>query len=174
MNYCSSCGSVVEKKIPDGDQLPRFVCTVCEIIHYENPKIIVGCMPVWEDQILLCKRAIEPRYGYWTIPAGFMENGEIAEEGAIRETMEEAGAHVEILRLSSVYSIPHINQVYLMYLARLVSLDFDPGPESLEVDLFRPEEIPWAEIAFPAVHFALTKYLENRESPIPHLGAFGR
>lgn len=161
MKYCSACGHLVKLAIPPGEDRERHVCTACDTIHYENPKIITGCLPIWEDQILLCKRAIEPRKGYWTLPAGFLENGESVEEGALRETKEEANADVTITRLLSVSSIPRISQVYMIYLATLNHLDFFPGEESLEVKLFPPETIPWADIAFSAVKYVLQCYLET-------------
>jgi len=155
MNFCSHCGQPVTLRIPVGDTLPRHVCDACGTIHYQNPKIVTGCIPEWEDRLLLCRRAIEPRRGLWTLPAGFMENGETTAEGAARETLEEALARVEIDRLYALFNIPHINQVYLMFRARLLDLEFAPGPESLEVALFREDEIPWQELAFPVVQETL-------------------
>lgn len=162
MNFCSHCGASVELRIPAGDNLPRFVCSSCQVIHYSNPKIVVGCVPVWEDKVLLCKRAIEPRYGYWTLPAGFMENNESTGEAAMRETREEANANVELGELYSLYSLPHISRVYLMYRSRLIDLDFGPGPESLDVRLFAENEIPWDEIAFAVVKKTLENYFADR------------
>ena len=118
MNFCNNCGARVERLIPPGDNLPRFVCARCGTIHYENPKIVVGCIPEWEKGILLCRRAIEPRHGLWTVPAGFMENGETTAQGALRETLEEANARVEMLGLYALFNIPHINQVYMLFRAR--------------------------------------------------------
>lgn len=165
MNYCSHCGSSqLEFIVPPGDSLPRYVCGSCRKIHYVNPKIIVGSLPLWEDKILLCKRAIKPRYGKWTLPCGFMENGETVEEGAIRETKEEANANIEIIGIQSVYSIPHINQVYILFLSQLKDLNFFPGAESLEVGLFREDEINWQEIAFSAVRFALENFFRDRKT----------
>ena len=138
IKFCSACGSDrIERRIPDGDNLPRLVCAACGTIHYQNPKIVVGCLPEWEDQVLLCRRAIEPRHGLWTLPAGFLENGETVEAGAVRETLEEASARVVVGDLYTMISLPHISQVYMMFRAQLVDLDFGPGPESLEVRLFR-------------------------------------
>lgn len=162
MNFCSECGNPVNLRIPDGDDRPRYVCDSCGTIHYQNPKIIAGCIPEWEDQVLLCRRAIEPRTGLWTLPAGFMETGETTAEGAARETLEEACAQVEVSDLYALFNIPHISQVYLMFRARLLDLNFAPGPESLEVALFRETEIPWRELAFPVVHEILTRYFEDR------------
>jgi ADP-ribose pyrophosphatase YjhB (NUDIX family) len=143
MNYCSSCGARVETKVPEGDTFPRFVCTECHTIHYQNPRIIAGTLPVWQDQVLLCKRAIAPRHGYWTLPAGFLENSETIAAGAARETMEEANAQVSDLSLYSVFSLPHISQVYTFFKADLEGPSYSSGPESLEVELFFEQDIPW-------------------------------
>ena len=144
MNFCSNCGAAtLELRIPDGDTLQRRVCATCGTIHYENPKIVTGCLPVWDERLLLCKRAIEPRYGLWTLPAGFLENGETLGSGAARETLEEADARVELGELYTVISLPQINQVYMMFRSRLTDVDFGPGTESLEVRLFDESEIPW-------------------------------
>jgi ADP-ribose pyrophosphatase YjhB (NUDIX family) len=126
----------IELRVPEGDNLPRFVCADCGTIHYQNPKIVVGCLPEWQGRVLLCKRAIEPRYGLWTLPAGFLENGETIVAGALRETLEEARARVEPGDLYTVISLPQINQVYMMFRARLLDLDFGPGDESLDVKLY--------------------------------------
>ena len=163
MKFCSQCGSTVELRIPEGDNLPRFVCNDCDTIHYENPKIVAGCIPEWENQILLCKRAIEPRRGLWTLPAGFMENNETTAEAALRETLEEAKAQAEIIDLYALFNIPHISQVYLMFRARLLNLDFGPGAESLEVQLFHEHEIPWEDLAFPVIHETLKRYYAERK-----------
>ena len=149
------------KKVPLGDNMPRFVCGSCEIIHYHNPKIVAGCIPQWENQILLCRRAIEPKYGLWTFPAGFMEIGESTEEAAIRETVEEAKADVLLTTLHSVLSLPHIGQVYLVFVGTMRSGQFSAGEESLDVRLFHPSEIPWEQIAFPVVKEALRCYIED-------------
>ena len=142
MRFCSSCGAEVTLKTPEGDNLPRHVCEACGTIHYENPKVVVGALPEWEDRILLCRRAIEPRHGFWTVPAGFMENRETTADAAARETEEEARARIEVGALYSLVNISHISQVHLFYRARLLDLDFGPGPESLEVRLFSEAEIP--------------------------------
>ena len=163
MKYCSNCSATVELLIPDGDSLPRYVCTTCNIIHYQNPKMVVGCIPEWEDKILLCRRAIEPRLGWWTLPAGFMENNETLEQAAARETLEEANARVEIGNLYAIYSLPHISQVYLLFRARLLDLDFKPGIESLEVKLLSENEIPWEEMAFRVIHDPLMQYFKERK-----------
>jgi ADP-ribose pyrophosphatase YjhB (NUDIX family) len=162
MKFCSNCGSAVSLKVPAGDTLPRHVCEGCGTIHYQNPKIIVGCIPEYEDRILLCKRAIEPRYGLWTVPAGFMENGETTSQGAARETLEEANARVEVGPLYALYNIPHINQVYILFRARLLDLDFHPGVETLETRLYTEAEVPWPEIAFATVRNTLTHYYGDR------------
>jgi ADP-ribose pyrophosphatase YjhB (NUDIX family) len=165
MRFCPECGAPVELRIPDDDHRERHVCTVCATIHYYNPKLIVGAIPEWEDgRILLCRRAIEPRHGLWTLPAGFMENGETTLEGAARETLEEANARVEIGDLYALYNLPHINQVQLLFRARLLDLDFSPGTESLEVQLFAESEIPWEELAFRPVRFTLQRYFEERRN----------
>jgi ADP-ribose pyrophosphatase YjhB (NUDIX family) len=166
IKYCSHCGSPVVHKVPKGDSLVRAVCEGCGHIQYQNPKIVVGCLPVFGDRILICKRAIEPRYGLWTLPAGFMENNESAPEGAAREAMEEANAKVEIEDLYTVYSVPHISQVYMMFRARLVDPDVSPGLESLEVKLVDESEIPWEAIAFAMVRRTLEHFLEDRKTGI--------
>lgn len=134
------------------------------MIHYQNPRIVAGCIPEWEDHLLLCRRAIEPQYGLWTLPAGFMENGETIEQAAVRETLEEAEADVELTSLYAVFSIPHISQVYMMFRARLRSADFKAGHESLEVQLFRPEDIPWDTLAFRVISETLRHYIEDRQT----------
>jgi ADP-ribose pyrophosphatase YjhB (NUDIX family) len=158
MIYCSNCGQQLVEKIPAGDSRLRHVCEACDSIHYQNPKIVAGCLPEWDGRLLLCRRAIEPRYGLWTLPAGFMENGESTEQAAARETFEEARATVTDLELYGVFSIPHISQVYMMFRARLAGPDFGPGDESLEVRLFEEHEIPWEELAFPVVRRTLERY----------------
>jgi ADP-ribose pyrophosphatase YjhB (NUDIX family) len=163
MNYCSNCGHhPVPRLVPPGDTRERFVCPQCNTIHYQNPRNVGGTIPVWDDQVLLCRRAIEPRRGYWTLPAGFMELGETTAQCAIRETLEEAGARVEILSLFSLMNVPHAEQVHLFYLARLLDIDVAAGEESLEVALFREEEIPWDEIAFPTVAQTLRFFFADR------------
>ena len=162
MKFCSNCCGTVDLRIPDGDTLPRFICGTCDIIFYQNPKMIVGCIPEWEDKILLCRRAIEPRRGLWTLPAGFMENSETLEQAAARETLEEANARVKIDDLYTVYSLPHISQVYLLFRATLLDLDFNPGIESLDVELFEEKDIPWDKMAFRVIHDPLKQYFEER------------
>jgi len=164
MNFCSDCGARVVLKIPPDDTLPRFVCEACATIHYQNPRMIVGCIPEWEDRILLCRRAIEPRHGMWTVPAGYMENGETTSQGALRETLEEANARVEVGPLYAMYNIPHINQVYILFRARLLDLDFSAGAETLEVKLLAEPDIPWEQLAFPTVRNTLTHYFHDRKA----------
>jgi ADP-ribose pyrophosphatase YjhB (NUDIX family) len=164
MKFCSNCGAAVALKIPAGDTLPRHVCDACSTIHYQNPKMIVGCIAEWEDRILLCRRAIEPRLGLWTVPAGFMENGETTAQGAARETLEEANARVEVGPLYAMYNIPHINQVYILFRARLLDLDFSAGTESLEVKLFDEKDVPWDTIAFATVRNTLHHYYDDRKA----------
>ncbi|MSQ19110.1 MAG: NUDIX domain-containing protein [Betaproteobacteria bacterium] len=162
MNFCSSCGQRVALQIPDGDNRHRYVCGACSIIHYQNPKMVVGAIPEWGSKILLCRRAIEPRHGKWTLPAGFMENGESTAEAAARETLEEANARVEMGPIFSVISVPHVDQVHIFYRARLLDLNFSPGTESLEVELFEEQDIPWREVAFRTVTTTLERYFHDR------------
>lgn len=168
MKFCSHCGSEVEHKIPEDDNRPRYVCVSCETIHYQNPNIVAGTVPVVGDKILLCKRAIEPRYGYWTLPAGFMENQETTTEAAMRETWEEAEAKVDIKGLFTVINVPQIDQVHMYFRADVLDGKFGIGPESLETQLFSEQEIPWDELAFPTVKRTLKLYLEERKH-----GTFG-
>ena len=149
-------------KIPEDDTRERFVCISCETIHYQNPNVVAGCIPAWNDQVLLCRRSIEPRYGLWTLPAGFMEMGETSTEAALRETLEEANARVEIQGLYVVINLPQVNQVYMMFRARLLDLDFRPGAESLETALYSEAEIPWDELAFRTIRHTLEFYFDDR------------
>jgi ADP-ribose pyrophosphatase YjhB (NUDIX family) len=162
VNYCCTCAAPVSLRIPAGDSLPRHVCDACGAIHYRNPRLVVGALPVWEDRILLCRRAIEPRLGCWTLPAGFMENQETVAEAAERETREEACARIELDAMYTMISVPHINQVHVIYRARLLDLDFAPGEESLEVALFEEAAIPWEEIAFRTVAMTLRHFFADR------------
>ncbi len=171
MQYCSTCGAKVKQVIPEGDNRLRAVCTACEMIHYVNPKVVVGVLPVWQEQVLLCRRAIEPRHGLWTLPAGFMENAEGADSGAAREAMEEANANLGPLSLYMVASLPYINQVYMMFRSELQDTAFSPGIESLETVLFTEDNIPWNEMAFTVVTKTLEHYFEDRKSghyPVRH------
>lgn len=164
MKFCSQCGSGLAYRVPDGDSLARHLCDSCGVVHYVNPKLVIGAVPEWKGQILLCRRAIEPRRGFWTLPAGFMEMGETTEQAAIRETLEEANARVELMDLYTMLSVPHFGQVHLFYRARLLDLDFSAGPESLEVELFSAADIPWKELAFRTVSTTLRHYLDDREA----------
>jgi ADP-ribose pyrophosphatase YjhB (NUDIX family) len=162
LTFCSVCAHPLEVRVPPGDSLPRASCAQCGTIHYRNPRLVVGCLPVWEERVLLCKRAIEPRYGKWTLPAGFMENGESLAEGAMRETLEEAGARVKLGPVLALLSVPEIHQVHVFHRAELLDLNFAPGEESLAVALYAEEEIPWDELAFPTVKRALRHFFADR------------
>jgi len=167
MNFCSSCGKPVVIRIPEGDNRERHVCDDCDTIHYHNPRIITGCLPIFEDQVLLCRRAIEPRYGYWTLPAGFMENGESTDQGAARESWEEAKAELSDLDLYCIYSVPDINQVFFFYKSHLKSREsFGVGEESLEVRLFSEADIPWEDLAFYTVYKTLKYFFEDRKTNV--------
>lgn len=168
LNYCSVCAKPLKLRIPAGDAVPRHLCDHCGAIHYRNPRLVVGALPVWEDKILLCRRAIEPRHGCWTLPAGFMENQESVAEAALRETLEEACARIALEAPYTMISVPHINQVHVIYRARLLDLDFSPGTESLSVALFSEADIPWGEIAFRTISMTLRHFFADRR-----LGAFG-
>ena len=177
MKFCSECAHPVSLLIPPDDNRPRYVCGQCGMIHYQNPKMVIGTIPVWErdgeTRILLCKRAIEPRYGYWTLPAGFMENNETTSEAALRETHEEAGARVELHALFSLLNVPHVHQVHMFYRATLLDLDYCAGTESLEVKLFSQEEIPWNDLAFPTVMHTLKFFFEDHGRIRKEGGAYG-
>ena len=167
MNFCSQCGQPVNLKIPVDDNRERFVCDHCETIHYQNPKNVCGAILTRGDEVLLCKRAIEPRYGFWTLPAGFMENNETVAEAAARESIEEANAQSGPLQLFGIFSMPYISQVYLMFHGELRS-DISAGPESLEVGLFTEHQIPWQEIAFPVVTHSLKLYFDQGLGKVHH------
>ena len=175
-HFCSRCGQPTTFVVPEGDHLPRHVCTSCGLVHYENPRIVVGCVAEHEGQILICRRAIEPRRGFWTIPAGFMENNETLEAGAARECHEEALAHVSIDSLLAVINIPEAHQVHIFFRARMVDGSFGAGPESLESKLVSAAQIPWEEVAFPSTRYALKQFLEDRAagSNLPHLTTLAR
>lgn len=166
MKFCQHCAGPITHRIPPGDDKLRYCCLSCDVVFYQNPNNVVGTLPWFEDKVLLCRRAIEPRLGKWTLPAGFMENGESTLQGAIRETVEEAGATVlpERASLYTLFNLPHINQVYLLFRAPLENLVFTPGEESLEVGLFREEEIPWDDIAFHVIRITLEHYFADRRS----------
>lgn len=173
MKYCSHCGSnQLTLTVPKGDERTRQVCGACDTIHYQNPRLIVGTLSVFEDKILMCQRGIEPRKGLWNLPVGFMENGETMPEGAKRETREETGAEVEILRLHTTYHVLHINQVLVFYLAKMHAPIFEAGIESQDVRLFGIHEIPWEQIAFPAHKFILEKYIAEPDFLGVHVGEF--
>jgi ADP-ribose pyrophosphatase YjhB (NUDIX family) len=161
MKFCTSCGAGVSLRIPEGDDRQRFVCDACEAIHYINPRVIVGCVPVHEGKVLLCKRAIEPRRGFWTLPAGFMENGETTVQGAARETWEEARARVSDLELYRIFDVPHISQVYMFYRCAVVDGAYGVGPESSDSGLYGEDAIPWDEIAFPVIRETLKEYFAD-------------
>lgn len=173
MKFCSVCGHEVQFVVPPGDNRPRYRCAQCGTIHYQNPTLVLGTIPVWGDRILLCRRAIEPRYGFWTLPAGFMENGETTAEGAQRETLEEAGANIALGEVFSMVDVPHVNQVHVFFRAELLDAHFAPGPESLEVRLLAEDDIPWDSIAFRTVAQTLRWYFEDRRSGVHvmHTGA---
>jgi ADP-ribose pyrophosphatase YjhB (NUDIX family) len=164
VRFCSHCGAPLRVGIPDGDNRQRHICDACDTVHYQNPKIVAGCIPEWGDKVLLCRRAIAPRRGRWTVPAGFMENGETTWQGAMRETLEEANARVEMLGLYMTINLPHIDQVYMLFRARLLDEAFSPGEESLEVGLFDETEIPWDRLAFGTVELALRCFFEDRQA----------
>jgi ADP-ribose pyrophosphatase YjhB (NUDIX family) len=160
--HCKACGSKVEYKVPADDNRERATCTACGTIHYENPLNVVGTLPVWGDAVLLCRRNIDPRRGYWTLPAGFMELGETLEQGAIRETTEEAGARVELQGLFTLLNVTRVGQVHFFYRARLLDPDLAPGPETIEAKLFAEAEIPWEDLAFRTVKETLRHYFDDR------------
>lgn len=168
IEHCQVCGSPVEYRVPTDDSKERAVCSSCEHVHYVNPLNVVGTVPFWQDQVLLCRRNIEPRKGMWTLPAGFMELGETVAEGAARETVEEAGAHIEMSDLFTLINVVQVGQVHFFYLARLLDLELAPGPETIEAQLFREEEIPWDELAFRTVRLTLEHYFADRRG-----GRFG-
>ena len=153
--------------------MPRHVCTACGHIHYQNPRIVVGTLPLWGDKILFCKRAIEPKFGLWTLPAGFMENGESLEQGALRETSEEAGVPIELSHLYSLISLPYVNQVHIFFLADIKELKYDPGIETSEIKLCALSEIPWEMIAFRTVGLTLKHWVENQKMHIPYMNSLG-
>jgi ADP-ribose pyrophosphatase YjhB (NUDIX family) len=169
IKFCSNCGHAVVIRIPAGDQLPRAVCPQCGFVQYENPRVVVGCVPEWQGRILLCRRAIEPRLGYWTAPAGFLEIGESLHSGAARETAEEALAEVEIGSLLSIVNVLHTAQVHVMFRGTLRNERHGAGTESLETGLYDEEDIPWNDIAFASVRFALERFLEDRRARVERL-----
>ncbi|MFO1352938.1 MAG: NUDIX hydrolase [Gammaproteobacteria bacterium] len=166
MKFCSACGAPVSLRIPPGDNRARHVCDACTTVHYQNPTVVAGCIAVWEDKVLLCRRAIEPRYGLWTLPGGFMEKGETTLEAAAREMWEEARAEVDNLTLYGVYNLKHISQVYVMFRGDLRAGQASAGAESLEVGLYERAAVPWRKLAFPIVNEALERYFEEREKGV--------
>ena len=168
MKFCSQCGESVSFRVPTDDNRERFICDSCGVIHYQNPKNVCGVILTRDNKVLLCRRAIEPRYGLWTLPAGFMENGETVEQAARREAMEEANAEAKELKLFGVFSMPYISQAYIMFSGELSEAPVSAGIESLEVGLFRQDEIPWDELAFPVVGESLKLYFEHADSRVHH------
>jgi len=162
MNFCSHCGGPVSRQIPTGDNRPRFVCRHCHTIHYQNPRMVVGTVPEWDGRILLCRRAIAPRVGLWTLPAGYLENGETMMDGARRETREEANVELQALTPFAMFDLPFINQIYLMFRGPLASTEWRPGQESLDVRLFAEEDLPWEELAFVVIRETLECYFRDR------------
>jgi ADP-ribose pyrophosphatase YjhB (NUDIX family) len=164
IRHCRVCGAPTEYRIPPDDNRDRAVCTVCATVHYENPLNVVGTVPVWQGRVLLCRRNIEPRRGFWTLPAGFMELDETTAQGAIRETVEEAGAEIALGPLYTVLNVVHVGQVHLYYRAEMTSAKLDPGPETIEARLFDEADIPWDELAFRTVRYTLERFFEDRLS----------
>lgn len=164
IKFCSQCGQPTQLEIPEMDDRLRAVCQSCQFIHYENPKIVVGTLTFYKDKVLLCQRAIEPQKGLWTLPAGYMENGESTVDGAKRETLEEAGAQVKNATIYRVFDIPYINQVYIFYLAESVAGDFSAGIESLDVGFFSEADVPWDSLAFPVMHDVLNEFFQDRKT----------
>lgn len=163
INYCTQCANPLARIIPPDDNRVRDVCLQCGSVHYQNPRNVVGVVPIWGDKILLCKRAIEPRYNTWTLPAGFMELKESTAEGAMREADEEAGAHLELGELFTVIDVPEAGQVHLYYLATVTSPELNPGPESLDAKFFALDEIPWDNLSFKTVSTTIEHYLADRQ-----------
>lgn len=164
IQHCRVCGAPAEYRVPPDDNRERATCTVCGEIHYENPLNVVGTVPTWGDQVLLCRRNIEPRYGFWTLPAGFLELGESTAEGAIRETVEEAGANIELQGLFTLLNVVRVGQIHFYYRARMLDTTLAPGPETIEAQLFREDEVPWDELAFRTVRLTLEHYFADRRS----------
>lgn len=162
MNFCSQCSSPVTLTVPTGDDRPRYICSSCGTIHYQNPKVVVGSIPIWEDRILMCRRNIDPRKGYWTLPAGYLENGETTTDGARRETLEETGATIVDLVPYLMVDIIHIHQIYMMFRCHLSAPTFHPTQESAEVKLVDVDKIPWGDIAFRVIEKTLHHYLQDR------------
>ncbi len=166
--FCSQCGTPVVMRVPPGDNRLRDLCEACGAVHYQNPRMVVGTLPVWQGKVLLCMRAIEPRMNTWTLPAGFMELAETVAQGAARETREEAGAQIRLGGLYTVIDIPHVDQVHLYFLAEVLHPELDPGPESLDARFFALDEIPWDDLSFRSVSATLKHYLADQAQ-----GSFG-
>jgi ADP-ribose pyrophosphatase YjhB (NUDIX family) len=164
IKHCRACGAAVDYLVPADDNRERAVCPSCATVHYENPIPVVGTVPIWQDQVLLCRRNIEPRYGLWTLPGGFMELGETVAAGALRETDEEAGARIELQELFTIIDLVRVGQVHFFYRARLLDTVFAPGPETIEARLFREDEVPWDELAFRTVKETLRLYFADRRT----------
>ena len=164
--FCSQCATPITRTIPSGDNRERDLCNHCGAVHYQNPRLVVGTMPVWQDKVLLCLRAIEPRANTWTLPAGFMELAETISQGAERETQEEAGVQIKLGQLYTVIDIPHVDQVHVYFLAEALGPELDPGPETLEARWYAFDEIPWENLAFQSVHTTLKHYLKDCESGV--------
>lgn len=165
-HFCSQCASPLTQLTPPDDNRIRDVCNQCGAVHYQNPRNVVGVLPIWGEKVLLCRRAIEPRHNKWTLPAGFMELGETTAQGAIRETQEEAGAEIELGSLYTVVDVPHANQVHFFYLAKVLSPELNPGPESLEADFFALDAIPWDEMAFRTTITTLKHYIADKKTGV--------
>ena len=159
--FCSQCGTPITCLTPPDDNRVRAVCEACGAVHYQNPRNVVGVLATWEDKILLCRRAIQPRRNKWTLPAGFMELGETTAQGAMRETQEEAGARIELGALYTIIDVPHVDQVHFFYLGRALSDELFPGPESTEAGFYHPQDIPWNDLAFRTVATTLQHYVED-------------
>jgi ADP-ribose pyrophosphatase YjhB (NUDIX family) len=174
MKFCSNCSTPISFGPIEGEHLPRHHCGNCGAIHYQNPKIIVACLPIWDDKIMLCRRGIEPQLGFWNIPGGFMENNEGVEDGALREMFEETGCEGTIIRVHSMYSVLRVHQVHICFLVKMNSLTYHLTPESTEIQLFSESEIPWQEIAFASNTFALKRYFEDKKQGRhqTHLGQY--
>lgn len=174
MNFCAQCAGTVSFRSIEGDHLPRYVCNSCATVHYQNPRVIVGCLCIWEDKVLLCRRNIEPRLGYWNVPGGFMENGETVEEGGVREAIEEAAVKITPIGIHSVFSVPKVNQVHIHLLANMTEPTWQLTPESSEIRLFSRAEIPWDELAFESSKFILRQYFQDidNQTRTIHVGEY--
>ncbi len=161
INFCSNCGNTMQFSIVEVDHLPRYNCARCGFIAYQNPHIIVGCLPIWQDKVMLCKRGIEPRFGFWNLPGGFMENNETIELGALREMKEETDADVNLIGLYSIFSVPEVNQLHLHFLVEMIDLDYKLTTESTEIELFDENTTPWADIAFASTDYAVKSYFSD-------------